>query len=82
MIEGTYGFCLSMRETRAASSARSTKAPDAHDTRAKRSSILSVVVPADGTSAASGGNGDFGTSPILGSSRANHCLPVPVHVGC
>jgi hypothetical protein len=41
-------------------------ADDARATRAKRSSILSVIVPADGTSAASRGNGDFGTSPIFG----------------
>jgi hypothetical protein len=36
-------------------------------TRADRSSIWRVViVPADGTSAATEGNGDFGTSPIFG----------------
>jgi hypothetical protein len=34
---------------------------------AERSSILSVIVPTDGTSAATEGKGDFGTSPILGS---------------
>lgn len=28
------------------------------------------IVPADGNSAAAVGNGDFGTSPFLGSSRA------------
>jgi hypothetical protein len=27
---------------------------------------LNVIVPADGTSAATVGNGDFGTSPIFG----------------
>ena len=31
-----------------------------------RNSIRSVVVPADGTSAATVGNGDFGTSPFFG----------------
>ena len=43
-----------------------TKAADTHGTRADRSSIWSVIVPADGTSAATEGNGDFGTSPIFG----------------
>jgi hypothetical protein len=44
-----------------------TKAADAHGTHVKRSSILlSGIVPADGTSAASEGIGDFGTSPIFG----------------
>ena len=28
--------------------------------------LWNVIVPADGTSAATGGNGDFGTSPIFG----------------
>jgi hypothetical protein len=37
-----------------------------HGTRAKRRFILSVIVPADGTSAATVRNGDFGTSPIFG----------------
>ena len=32
----------------------------------ERNSIWSVVVPADGTKAATVGNGDFGTSPIFG----------------
>jgi hypothetical protein len=43
-----------------------TKAADTHGTRADRNSIWSVIVPADGTSAATDGNGDFGTSPIFG----------------
>jgi hypothetical protein len=42
------------------------KAADGHGTHAKRSSILlSGIAPADGTSAASEGTGDFGTSPIF-----------------
>jgi hypothetical protein len=32
----------------------------------KRNSTLNVIVPADGTRAATVGNGDFGTSPIFG----------------
>jgi hypothetical protein len=32
----------------------------------ERNSILNVIVPADGTRAATVGNGDFGTSPIFG----------------
>jgi hypothetical protein len=51
-----------------------TKAADTHGTRADRSSIWSVIVPADGTSAATEGNGDFGTSPIFGQLSDN--LPV------
>jgi hypothetical protein len=31
-----------------------------------RKDRLCVIVPTDGTSAATGGNGDFGTSPIFG----------------
>ena len=42
------------------------KAADGHGTRAKRSSIIKCSVPADGTSAASGGTEDFGTSPVFG----------------
>jgi hypothetical protein len=49
-----------------AASSEGTKATDAYGTRAERSSILRVIVPTDGTSAATGGNGDFGTSPIFG----------------
>jgi hypothetical protein len=40
------------------------------------------IVPADGTSAATVGNGDFGTSPFFGSSRASRGLPVSRHLGC
>jgi hypothetical protein len=32
----------------------------------ERNSIWSVIVPADGTRAATAANGDFGTSPIFG----------------
>jgi hypothetical protein len=32
----------------------------------ERNSILNIIVPADGTRAATVGNGDFGTSPIFG----------------
>jgi hypothetical protein len=32
----------------------------------ERNSIWSIVMPADGTSAATAGNGDFGRSPIFG----------------
>jgi len=48
----------------------------------ERNSICSVIVPADGTRAATVGSGDFGTSPLcLGSSRASRCLPVADEVG-
>jgi hypothetical protein len=49
---------------------------DTHGTRANRSSIWSVIVPADGTSAATEGNGDFGTSPIYGQllDKPTACL--------
>src|ERR1700737_1265326 len=42
----------------------------------ERDSILNVVVPADGTRAATAGNGDFGTSPIFGqlSGKPAACL--------
>jgi hypothetical protein len=41
------------------------------------------IVPADGTSAAGGGTGDFGTSPVFGQlSGKPFCLPVWNHVGC
>ena len=38
----------------------------AHGPAPERNSILNVIVPADGTRAATVGNGDFGTSPIFG----------------
>ena len=42
----------------------------------ERYSILNVIVPADGTRAATVGNGDFGTSPIFGqlSGKPAACL--------
>jgi hypothetical protein len=47
-----------------------------------RNSIRSVVVPADGTSAATVGNGDFGTSPFFGQFSGKQ-LPARIwHVGC
>ena len=54
-----------MRGTRAASR-RGNLGASAHDTAPERTSILNVIVPADGTRAATVGNGDFGTSPIFG----------------
>jgi len=55
----------------------------ADGTRPERSSMRSFTVPADGTSAAIVGNGDFGASPLfLGSSRTSNCLPVFHYVGC
>ena len=58
--------CLSMRARAPQEAREGTKAADAHGTRTDASLFLSVIVPADGTSAAGGGTGDFGTSPILG----------------
>ena len=37
-----------------------------YNTRSRTNSIWSVIVPTDGTRAASSGTGDFGTSPIFG----------------
>jgi len=54
------------RDARRKAARGGTKAADTHGTRADRSSIWGVIVPADGTSAATEGNGDFGTSPIFG----------------
>jgi hypothetical protein len=68
--------------SRATSSARTSKGAGAYGTRIRCNSIWSVIVPADGTRAATVGNGDFGTSPfLLGSSRTSRCLPVFVYVG-
>jgi hypothetical protein len=47
----------------------------------ERNSILKVIVPADGTIAATGPNGDFSTSPFLGSSQASQPLACIWHVG-
>jgi hypothetical protein len=40
------------------------------------------IVPADGTGLLSGASGDFGTSPFFSSSRASHCSPASIDVGC
>jgi hypothetical protein len=42
---------------------------------------LCVIVPTDGTSAATGGNGDFGTSPIFGQLSDKPLLARSKHVG-
>jgi hypothetical protein len=55
----------SMRERRAAQHAAGSGAEATTPTSA-RNSIWSVIMPADGTRAASAGNGDFGRSPIFG----------------
>ena len=69
-------------ESRATSSARTSKGAGAYGTRIRCNSIWSVIVPADGTRTATVGNGDFGKSPfLLGSSRTRRCLPVFVYVG-
>jgi hypothetical protein len=51
------------------------KPADAHRIRADRTSI-GVIVPADGKSAATEDNGDFGTSPIFWAAlrQATACL--------
>jgi hypothetical protein len=55
-----------MRASRAPQAARGgAKSADAHAFTSKRSSILSFIVPADGTSAARTGTGDFGASPVF-----------------
>jgi hypothetical protein len=48
----------------------------------ERNSILNVVVPADGTRAATVGNGDFGTSPIFGPLSDKPLLICVQYVGC
>jgi hypothetical protein len=53
-----------MRWTCTASRARHLAA-GAHAHAPERNSILNVIVPADGTRAATVENGDFGTSPIF-----------------
>jgi hypothetical protein len=58
-------------ESRATSSARTSKGAGAYGTRIRCNSIWSVIVPADGTRTATVGR-DFGTSPfLLGSSRTS-----------
>jgi len=42
---------------------------------------LCVIVPTDGTSAATGGNGDVGTSPIFGQLSDKPLLARSKHVG-
>jgi hypothetical protein len=49
-------------ESRATSSARTSKGAGAYGTRIRCNSIWSVIVPADGTRTATVGNGDVGTS--------------------
>ena len=45
-------------------------------------SIWSVIVPADGTRAATGETETSVRRRFLGSSRTSRCLPVSGHVGC
>ena len=47
----------------------------------ERNSIWSVIVPADGTRAATAANGDFGTSPIFGQLSDKPLLARSKHVG-
>jgi hypothetical protein len=75
------GFRLSMRGTRAASR-RGNLGAGAHDTAPERTSILNVIVPADGTRAATVGNGDFGTSPIFGQLSDKLLLARIQQLGC
>jgi hypothetical protein len=65
-------FRLSTRGTRPA---QASPGPGACGTARGGNSIRSVVVPTDGTSAATAGNGDFGTSPFFGQPRASSCRP-------
>jgi hypothetical protein len=45
------------------------------------SRFWSVIVPADGTSAATSRSGDFGTSRVyMGSSRTSYCSPY-IYIG-
>jgi hypothetical protein len=43
---------------------------------------LNVIVPADGTRAATVGNGDFGTSPIFGQLPGKLLLARIQQLGC
>jgi hypothetical protein len=73
-------FRLSMRGTRPAQAHKPAGVLAAP--ASGRNSIRSVVVPADGTSAATVGNGDFGTSPFFGQFSGKQ-LPARIwHVGC
>jgi hypothetical protein len=51
-----------------------------YGTRAERSSISSVVVPADGISAANVGSGNFGTSPLFFRQLSDKPLLVRIGV--
>src|SRR5205814_5057249 len=81
--EFASSYSFDERESRAASSARRCEIDGLMAPAPRRSSILSVIVPADGTSAAGGGTGDFGTSPVFGQlSGKPFRLPVSDQVGC
>ena len=54
----------------------------AHAPAPERNSILNVIVPADGTRAATVGNGDFGTSPIFGQLSGKPLLARIQQVEC
>ena len=54
----------------------------AHGPAPERNSILNVIVPADGTRAATVGNGDFGTSPIFGQLPGKLLLARIQQLGC
>ncbi len=47
----------------------------------ERNSILNVIVPADGTTAATVENGDFGTSPIFRQLSGKTLLACTQYVG-
>jgi hypothetical protein len=57
---------VSMSGTRAAQREHTHWMRGAYRTRIERNSIWSVIVPADGTRAATVGNGDFGRSAFFG----------------
>ena len=71
------GFRLSMR-----GDPRRYPGAGAHGSAPERNSILNVIVPADGTRAATVGNGDFGTSPIFGQLTGKLLLARVKQVGC
>ena len=52
-------------ESRATSSARTSKGAGAYGTRIRCNSTWRVIVPADGTRTATVGNGDFGTFAVF-----------------
>jgi hypothetical protein len=74
-------FALSLRGVCAARASATTE-PGADGTRAERNSIWSIIVPADGTCAATGDITETSVRPrFMGSPQTSYSLPLCTQMG-